>query len=264
MLYRQSATPHIRMKLSPFKKSRKGGFTLIELMVVIAILATLGAIGYAPIMDHMNDGDRQMASSNLKTLSTIMQQFKTDNGSYPSDVTAEKLVESQPDYNFGELKGDYANNYFRQIYYTRSNNTEKNFYAKVNCAGKATKDADDKLANGRALERGENGLAYVMKKDSNDESVKAAVTASNAPLAMTSVYPADKPYAGDKVVYDNVSFRGHVFVLKGDGSVTDMKDDDLIEDENDDEKSTMRNDIFPETKRGRATANQYYVLSPEL
>ena len=135
------------MKLSPFKKNRKGGFTLIELMVVIAILATLAAVGYGPIMDHMNDGDRQMASSNLKTLSTIMQQFKTDNGSYPCDATADKLLEAQPDYNFGELKGDYSNAYFRQIYYTRSNTTEKNFYAKVNCAGKMTKEADRSSAS---------------------------------------------------------------------------------------------------------------------
>lgn len=264
MLYRESSTPYIRMKISPFKKNRKGGFTLIELMVVIAILATLAAVGYGPIMDHMNDGDRQMASSNLKTLSTIMQQFKTDNGSYPSDATAEKLMEAQPDYNFGELKGDYSNAYFRQIYYTRSNNTEKNFYAKVNCAGKTTKEADDKLANGRALERGENGLSYVMKKDLSDETIKTSVTASNAPLAISSVYPSDKPYSGDKVVYDLVSFGGHVFVLKCDGSVTDMKDKDIVEDENDDERGTMAKEIFPETKRGRATANQYVVLSPEL
>ena len=103
-----------------------------------------------------------------------------------------------------------------------------------------------------------------MKKDSSDETIKASVTASNAPLAISSVYPADKPYSGEKVVYDLNSFGGHVFVLKCDGSVSDMKDDDIAEDENDDEKGTMAKEIFPETKRGRATAGQYMVLSPEL
>ena len=38
------------MKLSALKKNRKG-FTLIELMVVIAILAALASIGYGPILE---------------------------------------------------------------------------------------------------------------------------------------------------------------------------------------------------------------------
>ena len=253
------------MKISSLKKNRKGGFTLIELMVVIAILATLGAIGYGPIMDHMNDGDRQMANSNLKTIYTVLQQFKTDQGSFPCDSTADKLQEAQPDYNFGELKGDHSNAYFRQIYYTRANNSEKNFFAKINVAGRVIADQpDDKLANGRALERGENAMSYVMKKDPMDETLKAGVTKSNAPLALCSVYPSTKPYTGDKVVYDLASFRGHVFVLTCDGAVADKKDSDLQEDEMDEERGTMAKDIFPETKRGRSTAQDYFVLTPEL
>ena len=101
------------MKVTALNK--KKGFTLIELMVVIGILAALASIGYGPILDHMNDGDRQKANSNLKSLHTVLQGFKSDNGSYPCDSTAERLQEEKPELNFGALTGDNSNAYFRQV-----------------------------------------------------------------------------------------------------------------------------------------------------
>lgn len=249
------------MKVSALNK--KKGFTLIELMVVIAILATLAAIGSGPILDHLNDGDRQMASSNLKSLHTILQQFKTDYGSYPCDATAERLQEDKPDFNFGELKGDTSNAYFRQIFYTPSNTSEKPFFAKLNCAGKTVAAAgNDKVANGAALTRGENAMGYVLK---NGDDGRQGVVKTNAPLAICGVYPSTTGYSGDKVEFDNNSFKGHVFVLSCDGSVNDILSN-LEEDDADEEKAHLvqGKDIFPETKKGRATAGEYTVLSPEL
>lgn len=252
------------MKIAALKK--KKGFTLIELMVVIAILASLAAIGYGPIIDHMNDGDRQMASSNLKSMHTILQGFKTDNGSFPCDTTAERLQEEKPDLNFGTLTGDTSNAYFRQLFYSKSMSSEKPFFAKLNCAGKAiAAEGDDKLANGAALSRGENAMGYIMKKDATEPNIKVGVNKSNAPLAICGVYPSATPYDGTSVAYDMSSFRGHVFLLNCDGSVKDLEKD-LEEDDADDEKGTLPEDksIFPETKKGRSTAGDYVVLSPEL
>ncbi len=251
------------MKLSRTPVRRKGGFTLIELMVVIAILAALGAMSYGPIMDRMNDGDRQVASNNLKQIHTMLQQFQIDRSTYPCDSTAEELTEAQPDINFGELSGDDSNAYFRQLLMVEKNPSEKVFYAKLNCAGKTmAKEGDGKVANGRALERGENAMAYVMRKGQED-GVKLGVNKTTAPLAICGVYPSKTPYSGDSVVYDNSSFRGHAFVLYCDGSVKDQ-DDNMVEDEMDDEKASFKEDIFPETKRGRATAPDYIVVTPDL
>lgn len=252
------------MKLSALKKNRKG-FTLIELMVVIAILAALAAIGYGPMLDHMNDGDRQMASSNLKSLHTVLQGFKTDHGSYPCDSTAERLQEDSPDLNFGALTGDNSNAYFRQVYYISSNVSEKPFFGKVNCNGlNVAKEGDEKLANGQALARGENAMAYVMRKNSEDPNMKDGVTKSNAPLAICGIYPSNTPYVGDEVAFDGASFRGHAFLLSCDGAVKDLNRD-LKEDENTEDKCIMPTgkSLFPETKKGRSTADSYYVLSPE-
>ena len=251
------------MKLSALKKNRKG-FTLIELMVVIAILAALAGVGYGPIMDHLNDGDRQKAMNNMKTVHTMLQGFKTDNGSYPCDATAESLQEEKPDLNFGTLTGDDSNSYLRQMYYINSNVSEKPFFAKVNCNGLNVKaEGDEALANGKALARNENAMAYVMRKDTSDPTLKKGVTKSNAPLLICGIYPSATPYTGSQIAFDGESFRGHAFVLSNDGSVTDLEKI-LVEDDSGDDKYTLPADkgLFPETKKGRATADDYYVLSP--
>ena len=163
------------MKTPILKKTCKGGFTLIELMVVIAILATLASIGYGPILDHMNDGDRQKANSNLKQVFTLLQQFKMDNGSYPCDATADRLQEDD-DRNFGDLKGDHSNAYFRQLYYKSGVESEKPFYAKLSAPGlNIQKEGDEKLADGKALAPGENAMSYVMRRDKQDDNAKIAV-----------------------------------------------------------------------------------------
>lgn len=253
------------MKTSITKKNRKGGFTLIELMVVIAILASLAAIGYGPIIDHMNDGERQKANSNLKSVFTLLQQFKMDNTTFPSDPTAERLQEENPDSDFGELKGNTSNAYFRQLFFKNGVESEKPFFAKVAVSSlNVAKEGDDKLANGQALRPGENAMSYVMRRDLNGENIKLAVDKSNVPLAMCSVYPSKTPYAGDKVKFDMSSFRGHVFVLSCDGSVAD-RGDDIVESETDEDMGELKKDrqLFPENKRGASTAQRYLVLTPE-
>ena len=63
---------------------RAAGFTLIELMVVIAIIAILAGIimgSLATAKYRANDSKRK---SDLKNLSLALSQYYNDNGSYPS------------------------------------------------------------------------------------------------------------------------------------------------------------------------------------
>lgn len=253
------------MKTPIIKKNRKGGFTLIELMVVIAILAALASIGYGPILEHMNDGERQKANSNLKSVFTLLQQFKMDNGSFPCDATGERLQEENADRDFGELKGDHSNAYFRQLFYKTGVDSERPFYAKISAPGLSIqKEGDERIANGQALRPGENAMSYVLRRDPEDDNVKIAVSKSNAPLAMCSVYPSSTPYTGDKLMIDMISFNGHFFVLSCDGSVTDQQDS-IEESQDNEEIGVVKKEkaLFPESKRGKATAPDYLVLTPE-
>ena len=58
------------------------GFTLIELMVVVAVVAILVAIAVPSYSEAVRKGKRGQAKSDLVELAQIMERFRTVNGSY--------------------------------------------------------------------------------------------------------------------------------------------------------------------------------------
>ncbi|MDQ7822115.1 MAG: prepilin-type N-terminal cleavage/methylation domain-containing protein [Candidatus Eremiobacteraeota bacterium] len=67
---------------------RKKGFTLIELMIVIAIIAILAAILVPNFLRARAQGQLTACKSNLKNIGTAMEMYSTDNqGRYPSAKT---------------------------------------------------------------------------------------------------------------------------------------------------------------------------------
>jgi type IV pilus assembly protein PilE len=61
---------------------RQTGFTLIELMVTVAIIAILAAIAVPNYTDYVKRGKLQEATSNLLAMRTKMEQYFQDNRSY--------------------------------------------------------------------------------------------------------------------------------------------------------------------------------------
>lgn len=238
---------------------KKGGFTLIELIVVIAILGVLATYGYGPIMAHLQDGDRQLANSNLGQLQKILVGFRNDHGDFPCDRTADELAENT-DYDFGELKGDHSNAYFRQLFYKHTN-TEKTFYGKIQGA----KEPDDKIANGQALTKQENVMSYAMlKPKAGEEDLgRRGVTDSKAPLAFCCVAKSRTPWDGTNLQFDMNAFRGgHAFMVGVDGAVKPLVDQ--LEEDDSGDLGKPKNTLFPETKKGRDTTGDYIVLTPDL
>ncbi len=62
--------------------SRQGGFTLIELMIVVAVIAILAAIAYPSYQDSVRKGRRGEAKSDLVELAQAMERCFTQNNSY--------------------------------------------------------------------------------------------------------------------------------------------------------------------------------------
>jgi general secretion pathway protein G len=72
------------MMLIKLLKSNKKGFTLIELMVVIAILAMLGGIVAPKVIGRLRQAKPQKAKIDLTQIETGLDMYAADNGSYPT------------------------------------------------------------------------------------------------------------------------------------------------------------------------------------
>ncbi len=58
------------------------GFTLIELMIVVAIVGILSAVAYPAYTDYIRRGDLSEGFSTLSSMQVRMEQFYQDNRSY--------------------------------------------------------------------------------------------------------------------------------------------------------------------------------------
>lgn len=81
------------------KQNRRSdeGFTLIELMIVVAILGLLAAFLIPKIMDRPEDARRTKATMDIATIKTALRLYKVDNGGYPTTEQGLQALVVQPE-----------------------------------------------------------------------------------------------------------------------------------------------------------------------
>ena len=76
------------------RQHRQGGFTLIEIMVVVVILGILAAVVVPRIMSRPDEARIVKARSDIQSLETALNLYRLDNYTYPTtDQGLQALVE---------------------------------------------------------------------------------------------------------------------------------------------------------------------------
>jgi general secretion pathway protein G len=65
--------------------NKKQGFTLLELLVVLGIIAMLAGIVGPQVMKHMGAAKTKAAKVQIEDISTALDMYKLDIGNYPSN-----------------------------------------------------------------------------------------------------------------------------------------------------------------------------------
>src|SRR6266700_687199 len=62
---------------------RQSGITLIEILIVIAIIGILAAIAIPNLLNAVQRGKQKRTMSDMRTLATAIEAYAVDNNSYP-------------------------------------------------------------------------------------------------------------------------------------------------------------------------------------
>lgn len=82
---------------------KSGGFTLIEIMVVIVILGVLGALVVPNVLGRTGEARMKAAQVDLRAIETALDMYRMDNFVYPSSDQGLQALVSKPS-GFPEAK----------------------------------------------------------------------------------------------------------------------------------------------------------------
>jgi len=87
-----------RQPLGLYFKRNDAGYTLLELLVVMGILAILTAFATPQLMGYFGKAKTQSAQLQIENINTALELYYMENGTYPSaDAGLKALVEATPE-----------------------------------------------------------------------------------------------------------------------------------------------------------------------
>lgn len=74
---------HRRPAARDSRRDAEAGFTLLELLVVLGILAMLAAIGYPQVLRYLGAARSETAKTQMSAIATSLELYALDNGGFP-------------------------------------------------------------------------------------------------------------------------------------------------------------------------------------
>ncbi len=186
------------------------GFTLVELLVVIVIIAALAGLTAPMVIRQRKKADQTEAVNNARQVGIAMLEFETEYGSYPDDATAAKVATATGN---TAITGTTANKKFQQMISAGIANSETMFYCKTSFTAKPDGVMGNAPDFAKACEAGEAGFAYIA------DGTNGLTSAGNPsrPIIAAPIIKGATDGTFDKDFYD-----GKAVILKMDSSVTSL------------------------------------------
>jgi general secretion pathway protein G len=78
----------------PARQTKRSAFTLLEVLVVVAIIVMLAGVGGYYLINQYENAKVSRAKVDCEGLSSQVEQYKLNNGEYPTSI--EQLTQPQP------------------------------------------------------------------------------------------------------------------------------------------------------------------------
>ena len=115
-------------------RNRHSGFTLIEIMVVVVILAVLGALVVPKILENVDKARVTRAQSDIRAIQTALDLYRLDNFKYPTTEQGLQALVKQPsdptitNYRSGGYLGSLPKDPWNNLYIYASPGTDGREY----------------------------------------------------------------------------------------------------------------------------------------
>ena len=95
------------VKKQPQNRAKDAGYSLLEILVVLAIIATLAAVVAPRLFSNVNKAQQVAAQAQVKTLRLALDTFALDTGRYPTGQEGMAVLFNPPAGDTGQWAGPY-------------------------------------------------------------------------------------------------------------------------------------------------------------